>query len=86
MDIFCIRKIFNSSICATRTCWLLASPGSLLKYFIFDIGLMVGLMTGLMTGVLKLNVKDAICLFLSDEEVEIITSWRMCDIITADTD
>ena len=82
MDIFCIRKIFNSSICATRTCWLVASPGSLLKYFIFDIGLMVGLMTG----VLKLNVKDAICLFVSDEEVEIITSWRMCDIITADTD
>ena len=35
---------------------------------------------------LKLNVKDAICLFVSDEEVEIITSWRMCDIITADTD
>ena len=57
---------------------MLASLASLLKYFIFDIGLMVG--------VLKLNVKDAICLFVSDEEVEIITSWRMCDIITADTD
>ena len=51
---------------------------SLLKYFIFDIGLMLG--------VLKLNVKDAICLFVRDEEVEIITSWRMCDIITPDTD